>query len=53
MNRWKEIGQKVETGKRLDSADGVFLFAEADLHQLGQLADQVRRGRWESGRVTC
>jgi aminodeoxyfutalosine synthase len=41
MSRWKEIGQKVETGKRLDSADGVFLFAEADLHQLGQLADQV------------
>jgi aminodeoxyfutalosine synthase len=42
MSRWREIGQKVETGKRLDSADGVFLFAEADLHQLGQLADQVR-----------
>ena len=42
MSRWREIGQKVETGKRLDSADGAFLFAEADLHQLGQLADQVR-----------
>lgn len=42
MNRWKEICQKLEAGERLDSADGVFLFEQADLHQLGQMADQAR-----------
>lgn len=38
------IRKKVEDGERLSAADGEFLFSpEVDLHELGQLADLVRR----------
>ena len=36
--------KKVETGERLSAADGEFLFSpQADLHEVGKLADLVRR----------
>jgi aminodeoxyfutalosine synthase len=39
-----EIRQKVESGQRLTTADGEFLFSpEVDLHVVGELADIVRR----------
>ncbi len=38
------IRQKVEDGQRLSAADGEFLYREdVDLHEVGQLADLVRR----------
>jgi aminodeoxyfutalosine synthase len=40
------IRMKVEAGQRLSAADGELLFSsEVDLHELGQLADVVRRRR--------
>ena len=42
MSVWEKIEEKVEAGKRLSFEEGVYLFREADLHQLGQLADRVR-----------
>jgi aminodeoxyfutalosine synthase len=42
MSAWKGICGKVEAGERLSSAEGLFLFEEADLNRLGQLADGVR-----------
>jgi len=39
------IAEKVRTGRRLDLADGVSLFACRDVHALGRLADGVRRRR--------
>ena len=42
MKTWEGIEAKVEAGQRLSSSEGVYLFEEADLHLLGQLADQVR-----------
>jgi aminodeoxyfutalosine synthase len=42
MSVWEKIEEKVEAGKRLSFEEGVTLFREADLHQLGQLADRVR-----------
>ena len=40
----EEIRQKVEAGERLSAADGEFLFSpQADLHEVGELADAVRR----------
>jgi len=42
MSMWEKISRKVEAGERLDSAEGMFLFEQADLHPLGQLADRVR-----------
>lgn len=38
-----EIARKVESGERLSHEDGVRLFAARDLHELGRLADLVRR----------
>lgn len=38
-----EIARKVEAGERLSHEDGVRLFAARDLHELGRLADLVRR----------
>ena len=38
------IRQKVEAGRRLSAADGMFLYRdEVDLHAVGELADAVRR----------
>jgi len=42
MNMWEKIEEKVEAGKRLSFEEGVYLFRDADFHQLGQLADRVR-----------
>lgn len=42
MSVWKRIEEKVESGERLSFEEGVFLFREADVHRLGQLADRVR-----------
>jgi len=38
-----DIARKVEAGERLTHEDGVRLFATRDLHELGRLADLVRR----------
>jgi len=44
MCQLNSIRAKVESGERLSGADGEYLFApEVDLHELGQLADGVRR----------
>ena len=42
MNRWARIGEKAEAGERLSREEGVYLFEQADLHGLGQLADRLR-----------
>ncbi len=42
MPRVEEIRSKVFAGERLSREDGVFLLREADLLDLGQLADAVR-----------
>ena len=42
MSVWKKIEKKAEAGERLSFEEGVSLFRDADLHQLGQLADRVR-----------
>ncbi len=42
MSVWEKIEKKVEAGERLSSEEGAYLFRDADLHQLGQLADRVR-----------
>jgi len=39
----RDIAQKVETGRRLSFEDGIRLFASRDLHEIGRLADFVRR----------
>jgi aminodeoxyfutalosine synthase len=41
-NRLPEIRAKVEAGERLSFDDGVYLYDEADLFTLGQLANVVR-----------
>jgi aminodeoxyfutalosine synthase len=39
-----QVRKKVEAGERLSAADGEFLFSpQADLHEVGELADVVRR----------
>ena len=42
MSVWEKIEKKAEAGERLSLEEGVFLFRDAELHQLGQLADRVR-----------
>ena len=42
MKLWEKIKEKAEAGERLSSEEGVYLFRDAELHQLGQLADRVR-----------
>ena len=42
MSMWEKIEKKAESGERLSLEEGVYLFRDADLHQLGQLADRVR-----------
>ena len=42
MSMWEKIEEKAEAGKRLSFEEGVYLFRDADFHQLGQLADRVR-----------
>ena len=42
MKVWEKIKEKAEAGERLSSEEGVYLFQEAELHQLGELADRVR-----------
>ena len=42
MSMWEKIEKKAEAGERLSLEEGVYLFRDADLHQLGQLADRVR-----------
>jgi len=42
MSVWEKIEKKVEAEERLSFEEGVTLFRDADLHQLGQLADRVR-----------
>ncbi|MEN6405158.1 MAG: aminofutalosine synthase MqnE [Thermoguttaceae bacterium] len=40
----EDIRRKIEAGRRLSAADGEWLFSpDADLHALGELADEVRR----------
>ncbi len=38
-----DIAEKVASGERLSHADGVSLFASCDIHEIGRLADLVRR----------
>ena len=45
MSVWKKIEEKAEAGQRLSFEEGVYLFREAELHSLGQLADRVRAGK--------
>ena len=45
MSVWEKIEKKAEAGERLSREEGVFLFRDAELHQLGQLADRVRERR--------
>ena len=45
------IGEKLSSGRRLDSADGLTLFQSPDLIGLGSLADQVNRHK-NGDRVT-
>lgn len=45
----QDIAAKVESGIRLDHADGVRLFESRDVHEIGRLADIVRRRK--NGRV--
>ncbi len=47
--RIDDIAAKVEAGIRLDQSDGERLFASRDLHEIGRLADLVRRRK--NGRV--
>ena len=42
MSVWEGIVAKVESGERLSPEEGVYLFEKAELHQLGQLANEVR-----------
>jgi aminodeoxyfutalosine synthase len=42
MSVWETISEKVRSGKRLGSEEGLHLFEKADLHALGRLADEVR-----------
>jgi aminodeoxyfutalosine synthase len=42
MTAWAKIEKKAEAGERLSFEEGVTLFRDVDLHQLGQLADRVR-----------
>ena len=42
MSVWRKIQEKAEAGERLSFQEGVYLFREADLHSLGQVADRVR-----------
>jgi len=42
MSMWEKIEKKAEAGERLSFEEGVYLFRDADLHQLGQMADRVR-----------
>ena len=42
MSMWEKIEKKAEAEERLSFEEGVHLFQDADLHQLGQLADRVR-----------
>jgi cyclic dehypoxanthinyl futalosine synthase len=46
------IREKVEAGKRLDRADGLWLLTEAPLLELGSLAQEVRFRRIPEKRVT-
>ncbi len=39
------IARKIENDRRLDEADGRFLFVCRDVHGIGELADRVRRRR--------
>ena len=42
MSAWGKIREKAESGERLTTAEGIYLFEKAELNQLGQLADRVR-----------
>ncbi len=52
LNRLEEIRSKVETGKRLERADGRWLLTEAPLVEVGALAQEVRFQRIPERRVT-
>ena len=43
MSLRESIQKKADAGERLSREEGVYLFREADLHWLGQLADGVRK----------
>jgi dehypoxanthine futalosine cyclase len=51
-DRMNAIRDKVRTGERLSSEDGLFLLREARLLDLGQLAMEVRRRRFPEPVVT-
>ena len=52
LSRLEEIRSKVETGKRLERADGRWLLTEAPLVEVGALAQEVRFQRIPERRVT-
>lgn len=43
--RLRPVVEKIESGQRLSLEDGLALYATADIHTLGRLADGVRRAR--------
>jgi aminodeoxyfutalosine synthase len=56
QNRLEDIRDKVEAGQRLSFDDGVFLYDEADLFAVGQLANTVRErvnGNFAYYNVNC
>src|SRR5213594_658052 len=49
---WSAIEAKVRHGKRLSTAEGVYLFSEVPLLELGALAQQVRARKTDPKLVT-
>ena len=49
---WSVIERKIESGERLTPEEGVFLFAEAPLLELGALANRVRAQKTDPAVVT-
>ncbi len=47
-----EIQGKIETGQPLDREDALWLLTEAELLQVGKLADEIRRKKHPENRVT-
>ena len=46
------IEQKIAQGKPIDREEALYLLTEADLLEIGKLADGIRRARHPHGRVT-
>ncbi len=49
----EDIFQKAEEGKRINPEEGLFLLKEADVLEIGAVADMVRRRFHPNGRRGC